>query len=117
MADEDLRDAERAWRASPSHLDLERAYLVAWERAGCPGRDPRREPSPGDWLWISRETAWLPAARWITQELRVVVSSLRTGRKPRVVCQVENGIAWHEVKVHPDVWAEQTIHARVLRRV
>lgn len=52
--DEALRAAERA-------LDREdtpetwATWVAAWERAGRPGRDPRREPRPGDVLRVEGE--------------------------------------------------------------
>ena len=48
MADEALRAAERALRANPNDRGLAIAYTRAWQRAGCPGRDPRVNPVEGD---------------------------------------------------------------------
>lgn len=42
-----LRAAERALAVEDSPGTW-LAYVAAWQRAGCPGRDPRRDPLPGD---------------------------------------------------------------------
>lgn len=34
------------------------AYLRAWERAGCPGRDPRVDPLPGDVVLAPAYEPW-----------------------------------------------------------
>lgn len=56
--DEELRQLERAWRQSPDDEQLERQYLAAWQRVGFPGRDPRRDPVPGDIVQAFVGTSW-----------------------------------------------------------
>ncbi len=46
--DRRLTALARAARAMPGDLDLACTYTAAWRRAGEPGRDPRRDPLPGD---------------------------------------------------------------------
>ena len=53
--DEKLRNLERAWLAEEA---AEARYLVAWERAGSPGRDPRKRPVAGDIVEAVTKTRW-----------------------------------------------------------
>lgn len=56
MSDRDLRAAERALATNPHDRAARLAYSAAWERAGFPifGRDPRRDPRPGDVIGPAR---------------------------------------------------------------
>lgn len=51
--DRRLRELARAFAAAPADRELARAYTTEWIRAGAAGRDPRRDPVPGDAVLVT----------------------------------------------------------------
>ena len=97
--DANLRDLERAWIANMDDLETEARYLVAWERAGSPGRDPRRHPLPGDIVEATAKTSWRRTDGEVRRFEVVSVEPKRT---------IPAG------QIPP--WASPLVEARVVRR-
>lgn len=86
--DEDLRELERAWLASPDDIQAEERYRAAIERAGAghevfletwrmagqPGRDPRRHPLPGDVVEAAVTSRWSRGNNWNERRRYLVVA-------------------------------------------
>lgn len=110
--DEELRRLEREWLSSQDDEELEQRYLAAWERAGFPGRDPRRHPLPGDIVEANVMSRYSGRDNW-NETRRYLV--LFVGPPPRVGLPAPPGHDAGKVRVHmkllgtvpPRLWLER----------